>query len=86
MMRDRRLAHVAASREVAGADLARPHQLAHDRKAGRVAKGLEELDVRIDDGGLRSCHASIISTIIYIDKYQYCAVHFMEQSRKKGAL
>jgi hypothetical protein len=76
-MRDRRLADVAAPREVAGADLARTNELAHDRETGRVAEGLEELDVRVEEDGFRSSHDRIISTIIYIDKYQYGALHCM---------
>jgi hypothetical protein len=83
MMRDGRLAHVAASREVAGTDLARADQLADDREARRVAKGLEELDVGVDQGGLRSGHISIISTIIYIDKYQYDAIESKEKINKQ---
>ena len=66
MVRDRRLADVAAAREVAGADLAVLGQLPDDGQAGRVGKGLEQLDLGVD-GAL---HADILSTNFDIDKYQ----------------
>jgi hypothetical protein len=71
VVRDRRLADVAARREVARAHLARPDQLADDGESRRVAEGLEELDVGVEEGGVRTGHDGIISTNIYIDKYQY---------------
>ena len=46
-MRDRRLAHVAASGEVARADFGDVAQLAQDREPGRVRGGLEQEDVGI---------------------------------------
>jgi hypothetical protein len=71
MMGDGRLAHVAATREVAGADLGCSGEFADDREPGWVRERLEEPDVRVKERGFRSCHASIISINIYIDKYQY---------------
>ena len=50
MVRDGRLADIAAGREVAGADLGVAGQLADDRQAGRVAERLEEADVGVDAG------------------------------------
>ena len=47
MVRDGRLADVAARREVAGADLRGVAQLAQDRQPGRVGGGLEEQDVGV---------------------------------------
>ena len=66
-MRHRRLADVAAGREVAGADLGAVAQLAQDRKSGRVGGGLEQQDIRI---GL-AFHGVTVLTNVYIDKYQY---------------
>ena len=73
-MRDRRLADVAAGREVARADLATPGELPHDGQAGRVAQGLEELDIGVDQGRFRAWHADMVSMDVYIDNYRYSAV------------
>ena len=54
VVRDGRLADVAAAREVAGADLLGAGQLADDRQAGRVGEGREEADVGVDEGGAGS--------------------------------
>ena len=73
-MRDRRLADVAAAREVAGAHLRRT---ASSRTiASRVgsARACEEPDVGVDEGRFRACHGAHHIDKIYIDKYQYAHV------------
>ena len=67
VVRDGRLADVAAGGEVAGADLGDVAQLAQDREPGRVGGGLEEEDVGV---GL-ALHAANVLTSVYIVKYQY---------------
>ena len=67
MVRDGRLADVAAGGEVARADLCAVAQLAEDLEPGRVGGGLEQEDVGV---GL-ALHPATVSTNVYIVKYQY---------------
>lgn len=73
MVRHRRLTDVAARREIAGANLRQPGELANDRETRRVRERVEEADVGIDVGDFRTRHAGIISTRFNIDKYRYNA-------------
>ena len=68
MVADRGLGHVAARREVTGADLALRGELAKDREAGGVRGGLEKPDVGIG----RTLHClGTISALLDIDNDQY---------------
>ncbi len=67
VVRHGRLAHIAASREVAGAYLCAIAQLAEDGQPGRIGGRLEEQDIRI---GL-AFHGLTVLTDVYLDKYQY---------------
>ena len=73
MVRDGRLADVAAGGEVAGADLGAVAQLAQDREPGRVGGGLEEQDVRVGLA-LHMAHC--------IDRCLYCQVS-IQKSRAR---
>ena len=73
MVRDRWLADVAARGEVAGARLGLGGELPDDRESGGIREGRQEADLRVEVGGLRSCHARSISFDFDIDKIRYGA-------------
>ena len=67
MVRDGRLADVAAGREVAGADLGLGRELADDGQAGRIGQRGQEPDVGIerDRSSVRAMMAQHIDEIRY---------------------
>lgn len=81
-MRDGWLLDIAAGGEVAGADLGGAGQFAQDGKARRVREGLEQSHIGVCLRRSGSRHGLIVSTVIYIDKYQYHAYDC--RSTRKG--
>ena len=77
VVRDGRLADVAAGREVARTHFGAVAQLAQDRQAGRVRGGLQQQDVGV---GL-SLHAATVLTDVYIVKYKYRTSRCVPRSR-----
>ena len=72
MVGDRRLADIAAGREVACADLSAVTQLTQDREAGGISRRLEQQDIGI---GLALHLGHTVLTYVYLDKYQYSNPH-----------